>query len=178
MEEYGALNVTGAMVIKSLLTLSKIENNQYTQIEKLDLVEFIEKYLEIYQYELNDKELLISLSKKEVFPIQMNKSLAEILIGNLMQNAIRHNTNNGTINISCSPDLLEGGALLQISNTGFPLTSKPISMFERFVKNSENAQSTGLGLSIVSRICEKYDIKITYQMDQNIHTISLRYLPE
>jgi len=95
--------------------------------------------------------------------------LAEILISNLITNSIKHNIDNGTIEIS----LTAIGFL--ISNTGLPLQYNPSQLFERFKKDKVTSESLGLGLSIVKKICEKYGYRIHYIYTNELHTVSISF---
>jgi signal transduction histidine kinase len=95
--------------------------------------------------------------------------LAEVMISNLLSNAVRFNIDGGFI--KCHIDNM----YLIITNAGLPLNINPEDLFKRFHKSSSNPQSVGLGLSIVKEITVSYGMAITYACRDNIHEISLRY---
>ena len=99
----------------------------------------------------------------------MNAALAEILITNLFQNAIRHNTIGGKIMID-----IKNNSLI-IANTGEPLTIKPNDLFVRFKKNDASKESLGLGLSIVKSITQLYNYSITYNYHHELHIFTLKF---
>ena len=89
--------------------------------------------------------------KTEITPgvhINLNALLADILLTNLLNNAIRHNVLNGLIRISLTP------AELVIENTGVPPKKSLDELFIRFKKDNQSSESTGLGLAIVKQICD------------------------
>jgi signal transduction histidine kinase len=99
----------------------------------------------------------------------MNDVLADVLISNLLSNAVRFNVNKGFI--KCRVD----NKLLSITNSGLPLTVNPEDLFKRFYKGSDNPQSVGLGLSIVKKITDGYGMNITYNYSDCVHEIKLQY---
>jgi K+-sensing histidine kinase KdpD len=99
----------------------------------------------------------------------MNETLADVLISNLLSNAVRFNFDGGFI--KCNID----DKFFTLTNSGAPLRTNPDDLFRRFHKNSENPQSVGLGLSIVKKITDSYDMVITYKCIDTIHELKLRY---
>ena len=92
-----------------------------------------------------------------------------MLLTNLINNSIRHNWEEGTVNIH-----LRNRHLI-ISNTGPELSIEPEDLFRRFKKSNQSAQSLGLGLAIVKRICEFYHFDISYRYQNGYHTIQIDF---
>ena len=100
--------------------------------------------------------------------VEIDAGLAEILMGNLIKNALKHNVANGYMKIETQP-----GQML-IENTGQPYASNPEYLFKRFHKG-ENG-NYGIGLSIVKQICELYNYSISYHItEKNIHKITVSF---
>ena len=154
---------------KGLLLLSKIENNQFIDLENIQFKQIIEKNLEHFEDLIALKNLRIERNYNSVPIHQMNTILADILITNLVQNAIRHNIQNGFIKIELTEKSL---TLSNSSNTTITNTSE---LFNRFKKSDDSADSIGLGLSIVKEICENFNIHLSYSSEKDIHTISLSF---
>jgi signal transduction histidine kinase len=153
---------------QSLLLLTKIENNQFTQSEPLQLDVLIKEKLTQLEDLINARHLQVNVALQEVI-IKMNDYLADILLNNLLSNAIRHNINNGVINIS-----LTTGELI-ISNTGPSLGFEEGHIFRRF-KKGDNTEGAGLGLAIVKQICDNYHFNIFYAFNNNLHSFITRLL--
>jgi signal transduction histidine kinase len=117
------------------------------------------------------KRITVELKASDPAIVKMNDILAEVLISNLVSNAVRYNIDGGFIKCFI------GTGYLIISNSGAPLKIDPELLFRRFHKKSENPQSVGLGLSIVRRITETYKMGITYTCTGNIHELRLDYNP-
>ena len=150
---------------KSLLLLTKIENRQFSETESVQLDQIIEEKIIQFTDLISARNITI---EKEIQPagLKMNHQLAEIVINNLLINAINHNHENGTITISLEHDEL------MISNTGSPLIVEPEKVFERFQK-SGNSEGLGLGLAIVKQICDQYNFIIRYTQNEDLHIIRL-----
>jgi signal transduction histidine kinase len=101
--------------------------------------------------------------------LEANKGLVEMVINNLLLNAIRHNCQNGTIRIT-----IEGG-VLNISNTGSESPLNRDFIFQRFSKLADQPQSNGLGLAIVKEICDRYNWKINYIWVNKMHNFYISF---
>lgn len=152
---------------ESLLLLSKIENNYFNDTETVNFSKLLETYLE----DVHDLMLMhqIKLTKeiKEAVFVKMSFSLAEILISNLIVNAIKHNYKNGEIIILLDKNEFE------IINTGKDPNLNPDQLFERFRKDSNHPDSIGLGLSIVKKIADAYSFKTSYKHENRRHVVTL-----
>jgi signal transduction histidine kinase len=154
---------------QTLLQLMKIDNRQYQMTEKIDLSALLEKKLQRLNELVEMKNIKLKKSiDKNVF-INMNVSLAEILLSNLLNNAIKHNVFGGEI------DILLKYNELSIKNSGEELHTEPEKLFGRFVKESNSNESIGLGLSLVKQICETYNFTIVYNYKDSIHELKVKF---
>ena len=76
---------------KTLLLLVKIENNLFNNIQPIVLNKIIETSLLNLSDFTNNKNINITKNISNEVTIIINNSLCEILINNLLQNAIRYN---------------------------------------------------------------------------------------
>ena len=155
---------------KALLLLTKIENEQYRVTEPIRLLPLLEKKLATLQPLLAERGITLQSDVKDI-TLEIHPVLADVLLNNLLENAIKHNVSNGQIEIR-----LSAGKLL-IANTGAPLETPPLELFERFAKGSANHQSLGLGLAIVREICTLCGWTISYDIQQDRHQIRVGFLP-
>ncbi|MBC7694982.1 MAG: HAMP domain-containing histidine kinase [Burkholderiales bacterium] len=154
---------------KALILLSKIENNQFNENSSVNLNDKIKAAIENYQDLIQAKNIKIETELSNDLIIRINPALCEILIANLLQNAIRHNYMNGTIEISIKNETL------LIANTGETLSISEDELFVRFKKNDAAKDSLGLGLSIVKSIVTLYNTQIQYLYSLNKHIFTLKF---
>jgi signal transduction histidine kinase len=152
---------------KTLLLLAKIENRQFPESKSIMPTSLIESQLENLEDLIESKGIQIIKQFDENLILQMNPYLAEIMLANLIKNAIRHNIKDGYLIIKIIKDSI------CISNSGNELKIKKELLFERFHKQSSSPESLGLGLAIVQKICEVYDFKIDYYYENNLHNFSI-----
>ncbi len=141
---------------KSLLLLSKIENKQFLNEEKINLNELVKNVLSDFEDQIEHKELNVFLTEETTLIVNMNAELARILLANLVKNAIRHNFKQGVIEITISASSFE------IANSGSDKALNANAVFTRFYKESNDKASTGLGLAIVKSITDVSGYRITY----------------
>ena len=148
---------------KSLLLLSKIDNSQFADSANVCINELVHRYMDDYQEVYDYKDIQITLNEKENFHLQINETLATMLITNLLKNAYVHNNEHGTIQIEIGKDYIT------FSNSGDlqPLDEKRI--FERFYQGKKKEGTTGLGLAIVAAICRQCSLAVSYRFVNNMH---------
>lgn len=143
---------------QSLLLMTKIENNQFPAIDFVKFNELIERKIDEFEPLLKDRNSKVNYTSQSCFSVKMNLHLAEILLNNLLSNAVNHNIGNGYININVDQDKLT------ICNTGLNKPLNNESIFNRFVKG--NSASHGLGLAIVKQICDSHHLQIQYNYNE------------
>lgn len=155
---------------KALLLLAKIENNQFIEIEQINISEVMSKAIENIQEVAEVKGLKLFTSIEPNIFVKMNPTLCEVLISNFLQNSIRHNKQGGEIQVKLSANGLI------VSNSGEPLSIKPEELFVRFKKNDSSKESIGLGLAIVKGIVDLYDFSIRYSFENSMHHFELKFI--
>ena len=154
----------------TLLLLSKIGNRQFPEVKKVDLTQIIDTQLSFLEDVIESKKISVNSPNKPYF-VEMNPYLADILISNLLKNAIRHNHNNGTISITANKKQFT------IANSGERIQGTSDDIFKRFYKSSTSDSSVGLGLAIVQKICEVSGFKAVYSYANNLHNFSIIFHP-
>jgi len=153
----------------SLLLISKIQNQQFPNKEKVNIKSILTRFLFQYKEIISQNNISVSEHYDESPIITMNSYLADMMISNLLGNAIKHNIPGGFITISLTAkDLI-------IKNSGNPYNQNPDSLFKRFRKGNMSHDSSGLGLSIVKKITTLYQMDIEYTIHESLHTITLRF---
>jgi signal transduction histidine kinase len=154
---------------QGLLMISKIENQVFHEKKKISLKQIVEKGLNNYREIMQLKNIEVEVHAIDEAYAEMNEVLADVLISNLLSNAVRFNFDGGFI--KCNID----NKFFTLTNSGSPMRTNPDDLFRRFHKNSENPQSVGLGLSIVKKITDSYGMVITYKCIDTVHELKLRY---
>ncbi|MGU9938128.1 sensor histidine kinase [Empedobacter brevis] len=154
---------------KSLLMLSRIENNQYKNNEEVNFTRLTKDLLEDYESILEVAEIKVTTNFKADFMIDFNLDLARILISNLIRNAIKHNNEEKLIQIELDSNQF------MISNTGKNYSLDTNVIYNRFYKQGTSEGNNGLGLSIVETIIKNQQkLKLNYRYEAPFHQFVLK----
>lgn len=171
LELITALNIPLSRVSrinKNLLLLAKIENQQYADVESIDLNEALNENIDILTDYADNKQISIENCIKESVNILGNRQLLEIMLSNLLVNAIRHNIEQGMIGIEYHL------SVFRIYNSGTHSLNKD-ALFKRFASSSTQSPNSGLGLAIVKEICNRHNWQINYNFENNLHEFSIAF---
>jgi two-component system, OmpR family, sensor histidine kinase ResE len=152
-------------LVNDLLDLARMEAGHISlNLEEISVPNFIDKINRKFQGLA--KEKIISLKAdidldETIYVLDADK--IEQVLTNLIDNAIRHTSENGTVSIVVSNN--ENGISLKVqdSGSGIPEEDLPF-VFERFYKadkaRTRGRAGTGLGLAIAKNIVEAHQGKI------------------
>ncbi len=155
---------------KSLILLTRIENDQYNVSQPLNLSTLIRIQLDKFDLFISSRNLKVVTEMDEDVTLDINANLADILLSNLISNAIKYNRNEGELRIKLDKNKLE------ISNSGYPLTIADDQIFERF-KKGDQPDSVGLGLAIVKKVCDHINCEIHYTYREQMHVFTIEFPP-
>ncbi|GAB4462470.1 MAG: hypothetical protein Fur0028_14710 [Bacteroidales bacterium] len=115
---------------------------------------------------------------QEVFMDAMEEEM-EIIFNNLLSNAIKYNKNDGEVRFIIEAQ--SNYILVKVNDTGIGMSEEEVKrVFEEFVRiknaKTQNIAGSGLGLSIVKKICEYYHAEINVASKENQGTtISIKF---
>jgi signal transduction histidine kinase len=152
---------------QDLLLLARIENGQFPKQEKIDLDKIIQQKTGELAELLSSKKIALQVNLTPV-RIYCNPHLAEVIVNNLLNNAIRYNKEGGIINIALTPQRLV------ISNTSLLPALEKEKISHRFYRHPDTkAEGNGLGLSIVNQVCAVTGYTLKYDYQQGLHIFSI-----
>lgn len=152
---------------QSLLLLVKIENRLLHERQQINLQELAEEMIMQFEEIFQDKELKVSytLNDKEIYA---SHYLTDVLLSNLISNAIRHNYKGGEVVINLTGDSLV------VQNTASTAELSEEQIFARFHKSS-GSEGSGLGLTISKQICENFGFSLKYSFEGVYHTFTVAF---
>lgn len=150
---------------QALLLLVKIDNKKAENKTEQNLKQIIEKKAEDFKELLSMKKIALAM-QLENRSVSIDPYFGDILLNNLFSNAIRHNKDGGSLNIILTSEHLI------FENTGIDKALDTNKIFNRFEKGI-TSEGSGLGLTIVKNVCEKFSIQISYQFKDHLHRFIL-----
>ncbi|MBN2173679.1 MAG: HAMP domain-containing histidine kinase [Bacteroidales bacterium] len=172
LKQLGSIQEAAKRLSRLNSTLNLISDNRDhtgTIKENVDLTTIIDKFLDNFQDLIERKEIKVEKTYNYKPILILKPDLAEIMVSNLLGNAIKHNVKGGIIIITIDEKELS------ISNTGQQDIYDPEKLFGRYQKNTINNNSLGIGLTIIQKIVQLYGMHISYMMKNNMHVIRLRF---
>jgi signal transduction histidine kinase len=156
---------------RTLLLLTKIENNQFPQVEKIVVKEVFSGIIRQYKDTLQLKNISLDSRIENDTEITANPILIDILFGNLFSNALRYTDDKKKITIEISHQWI------RVSNDSKKGVGKlnESELFQRFKKQSNDSRSLGLGLEICKKICNLYQYNIGYDFMNNRHCFTVYF---
>lgn len=152
---------------RSMLLLSRIENKLMSDLENIDLCEFIRNKIIEFQELLADREITLQ-DELQHCHININRDLLNIMLNNLLGNAIQHNNANGVIVVKLTDKSMS------ICNSGASSPLNAQTIFQRFHKSPES-EGTGLGLTLVKQICDNYQFRLNYNFQDRLHCFTVNF---
>ncbi len=161
-------------IIRSLLLISKIENDQFVRADTVSVAALVAEVAEEAEERLALLELRLY---QDVTPDYQfgpaNRSLLFTLLFNLVNNALKYNQPGGEVLVRGgyrpAPD---GRYELEVRDKGLGIAAGRLpTLFQRFTKGTTaDAESYGLGLSIVKTIAELHRLTIEVDSIEGVGT--------
>ena len=146
--------------------LTKIENGQFPESSEVDIAAIVSEQLPLYDEIYASRGIVQTMRIAGPLVVEMNESLATILVTNLLKNAYVHTAEQGHVEVSVHDRTLE------VYNDGTaPLDADHI--FERFYQGTKKEGSTGLGLALVSAVGRYYGLRVAYRFVEGRHCFTV-----
>lgn len=142
-------------LVTNILKLNKLENQETKpEVESVKLDRFVEEILLQYVDLIDSKGIDLEVFLTEV-TATTSTSYLEIVLANLISNAIKFTPSEGKISVSLKKE--KGRAVLSVADTGCgidPETGKHI--FDKFYQGdtSHAQEGNGLGLALVKKVID------------------------
>ncbi|MCB0559453.1 MAG: HAMP domain-containing histidine kinase [Lewinellaceae bacterium] len=157
---------------KVLLLLTRIENKEFANNqEPVDFSGITRSCLENFDELASLKGLPLSNRIEPDVHLIVDPTLADILVANLVKNAIRHNVPGGWVEVRLDAEKL------RVRNSGPAPRVPSEQLFERFQKSRHGDGSLGLGLAIVKKIAEVNNFQVSHQFSEGVHEVTVRFHP-
>ena len=154
---------------RSLLLLCKIDNGQFNNSVETSVKDVAERILTDLKPIYGRKHITVSADMAVAPVVEMDASLADILLANLIRNAFVHNTEYGRIAVKADE------LTFSVANTGSTVPLDESKIFERFYHSADKKSSTGLGLALAKAVCNLYGFTLGYRFDDGMHVFTITF---
>lgn len=154
---------TGSLLetMEDLLLWSKTQLSQFnTNIEKVSLKPIIDQCIDLMKLNIEAKNIALKIDISPDNQIVTDPYFLQIIIRNLLQNAIKASPENGEIGIKFNNNQIS------IENTGAIFSQKD---YETILNNPQKQENlTGLGLKLVDELSQKIGANIRFENGEKI----------
>ncbi len=158
---------------EQLLTLARIRQ-QPMHSTSLNLYAQASEAIKTVYPKASKKRIEISLAGEENLSVLSNSSLLSVLLGNLLDNAVKYTPVGGEIWLNVKSQDSVAVLIIEDTGPGIPESERE-NVFQRFYRLSDNIEiGTGLGLAIVRSIAELTHLDINFYTPENGEGLGIR----
>nr|WP_321358718.1 HAMP domain-containing sensor histidine kinase [uncultured Draconibacterium sp.] len=165
------------ILLEQLLQLARIDSGKmHARKEMIHLHSIISNVLKKWEKQTSEKSIRIYTNLPDEITVYGDKFFLEVIIGNLVNNAIKYGKQNGHILIGWD----DNSQTLSIEDNGIGISSEHLPhIFNRFYRADESRSSvikgSGLGLSIVEKLASLQDISMKVSSNEEKGTTFFMY---
>jgi PAS domain S-box-containing protein len=151
-------------IIKNLLEFSRESG---AELERLDVNDLVTRTLQLMQKYLQDNGVRVTTELGKIPPCLANLNAMRQILLNLITNAVQAMPKGGEL-VLRTADAGQNTLRLEVSDTGVGIPPEHLTdIFNPFYTTKAPGQGTGLGLSVVHSILQRYrgDIRVKSQVD-------------
>lgn len=147
-------------LVTDLLDMTRLESGQRKrELEKLDIVEVAKAAIETVSSEAQSRLVSITLQSQTPVYITADRYEIELVLLNLLTNAIKYNRKNGKVEIFV--ETKNQKIIIKITDTGIGMNTEEVArIFKEFVRIRNNKTrlipGSGLGLATVRKVAMLY----------------------
>ena len=162
-------SVRADLLVDALLVLARSEGQARTGLEQrepVDVAALVPRAVAAVAAEASQRCLSVTEDTAPA-PTEGDPQLLERLVGNLVENAVRHNVDGGWVRVRTGTGTVNGaaGAWLAVENTGAEVASGDVEqLFQPFRRGGTartGSRGAGLGLSIVRAVAAAHGGAVT-----------------
>jgi signal transduction histidine kinase len=170
-------------LVDDLLRVSAIDaGRRARKVETLDLSRLAREAVELFRPLAEARRIELRLTLPEApLTVPGDRSDLELVLTNLISNAVKYNRDGGWVEVSASPK--DGGVAVEVADGGLGIPEQQqAGLFQEFyrVKTPETARvtGTGLGLSIVKRLVQAHHGRVSVRSKYGQGSTFGFWLPE
>ncbi len=170
-------------LVNALLNLSRIDLGTIKFVTKeINIIEYIDTLLKTLNSEIVKKNLNIQKDISINTPIINDPVYTDIIIGNIVYNAVKYTPPNRNISIKAYTITEKNSVHIEIADNGLGIpASQQAQIFGRLFRadNAKNSQTdgNGLGLYVVKKLVEAMSGNVWFQSEENKGTTFFIELP-
>jgi len=147
------------------LSYLKLNEEYQRRVETVDMSQLLTERITYFSSLIDAKGLTLTREITPHVTQELDRGDAIRLFDNLLSNAIKYNDKGGSITVELTSDYFN------VSDTGRGMNASTLErVFERFERGDESEGGFGIGLDIVSQVCEHYTYKLKMESEEDVGT--------
>lgn len=143
-------------LVQQLLTMARLDPDATpSQATRVDLADLVRCSVAEWSHAAQEKRIDLGLAQADPVWLEADAELLRILLGNLIDNAIRYTPEGGRVDVALRGDETGARIVVQDDGPGIPEAERAL-VFERFYRCAgTGVPGSGLGLAIVGKIVDR-----------------------
>lgn len=166
-------------IVQDLLLFTKEERVEFN--DAVELKSLLSQILEDHRHAAEKQNILLQLECHQDCTVMQNEALLMRALNNLIENAIKYNTANGSVHVAVKK--MKSFVRIEIADTGIGIEKSHLDqIWEPFYcedeSRSRKSGGAGIGLALVKSISEKCGFDVTVSSEKgkgSIFTVELPY---
>lgn len=168
--ERSVLRIKGMReLIMDMLDFTKLQSFDSVQdFQQVDISQIAQNAIDTVKPYAIQKDISIHLTTDKALSYKAVPEDMEIILNNLLSNAVKYNVDKGKVELNIRSE--NDNIIIDISDTGIGISKEELGqLFNDFyrIKKAEtrNIPGSGLGLSIVRKMADKYNGKVSVKSE-------------
>ena len=148
-------------LVNNLLDLGRIEFGVGLQVERIPVLDIVERVTGGLQMAAREKDITLSVEIPQDIPlaVEADQALLHQAFYNLVENAVKYTPNGGEVMVQLQPS--STALTFVVQDSGIGIKQEDLNrLFEKFFRGTHrdalSKRGTGLGLAIVKSIAERH----------------------
>jgi signal transduction histidine kinase len=157
-------------LLEKLLFLSRLRKDSVIKNDNISVKGLVVYIYDKLEPEFKGKDIILENLITDGVYLNMPREYADVLFTNLISNSIKYSLEHTKVVVSADKDK-NGKLIIKITDNGIGMSQEEIDkIFERFYRGIDGkklSSGSGIGLSIVKRICDLYNINVQVTSEKN-----------
>lgn len=170
-------------LVGDMLSVARIEEGRFGyEFYYVDPVEIIKKTIKAFEIKAEERNISVNveIAGEKIQPIKMDPAKIELVLQNLIDNAIKYTPKGGSVTIKTAP--VDKFIEISIKDTGVGVPKEQVNrLFSKFFRGANvvkmQTEGTGLGLFIAKNIVQRHGGNIWIETEEGKGTTFFFTLP-
>ncbi len=159
-------------LLENLLEWSRLQTGDISfNPTVFEINEVVDENISLFSKTSENKNITLSATKSEIYKVSADRNMVEVILRNLISNAIKFTKNGGAVTIAYTTTN-ENRLQLSVTDNGIGIPKdiqlKLFDVTEKFSMQGTNQEKgTGLGLSLSKEFAEQHGSSIKVESEEN-----------